>query len=238
MEKTPDLARPKRRLWGIVAVLAMAASVVFIAPASAVHDEANELPPGVEFVKTKADGTEIYKMPTLFFYDNTTGEQLEFAVMIGGDLWDACGARPGNEGGTPATSKVLVKEIRNGKYVVKSPPRGHSSYISVYRTEMPPPVFFGEVCGGFFENGDPIPPPFASGFGTVHHKSWVSDVMEVMNDSTPQPRGRYRNGVEGVVVDANGTVYDVQTVAVFGVRDPNAIPEFDTLTATLTPREG
>ncbi|MGI9604770.1 MAG: hypothetical protein ACR2P0_01400 [Acidimicrobiales bacterium] len=238
MDRTRDTERPKRRWWGVGGVLALVASLVFVGPASASHEAGDDLPAGVEFIRTRADGTEVYRMPTLFFYDNTTGEEHEFLVMIGGDMWDVCGARPGNEGGTPGQSRVLVKESRNGTTLVKSTPSGHTSYVSVYRTTMIVPEFFGSVCGGFFENGNPIPPPYATGSGTIRHKSWVTDVMEVLDDRTPQPIGRYRNGIEGVVVDVDGNLFDVRTEGVFRVRDPQGPPDFTTMTASLTPHAG
>ena len=238
MGETSDSARPRGRMWGIVAVMAVAASVVFVAPASATHDTGEPLPDGVEYIRTRADGTEIFQVPTLFFYDDLTGDQNEYLVIFGGDMLDVCRVRPGQEDAVAAPSKMLVKENRNGTYLVKSAPSGHDSYVSVYRPGMSLPDFFDSVCGGFFGAGAPIPPPFATGTATLHHKSWVAEPLEVMNDFTPQPRGRYRNGVEGVVVDVDGNLYDVETLGVFRVRDPQGPPDFNTMTATLTPQAG
>jgi len=237
MERTPDSTRPNGRLWGILAVLAMAASLVFLAPAAATHED-SVIPQGVEFVRTKADGTEVFKMPSLFVYDNTTGDQLEYLTIHGGDMLDICEVRPGDEDGLPGKAKTLVRELSNGTFLVKGTPAGYTSYVSVYKTDMNVPDFFGSVCGGFFEAGAPIPPPFATGTATFRHKSWVKDPMDVLDYATWQPAGRYRNGVEGTVVDVDGILYDLKTVGVFKIRDPQGPPDFTTMTSTLTPQAG
>ena len=231
MQNTPDLSRPKRRLWGILAVLAMAASIVFIAPASA-QDEA--LPLGVEFIREKPDGTKVYRGPSGFVYDNTTGDRMDHVVIHAGDLFDVCGIR--DPEALPPATRILVKEQRN-KHVIKTTPAGFTSYTSVYKTDLPViPDFFDAACGGFFENGTPLPAPFAVGLATLHRWEWVADVNDALDMTTPQGRGKYRNGVTGVVADADGNRYDLETVADFTVRSSGAMPNFRTATVTLTPQ--
>lgn len=219
----------------MISVLALAASIVFIAPASA---QDQPLPPGVEFIRERANGTMVYRGPSGFSYDNTTGDQLDYVVVQGGDMYDVCGVRPGDaDGGLPPISRQLVKQGRNGKYVIKTPPAGVTTYTSVYKSDLPAiPDFFDAVCGGFFENGIPILAPFATGMPTLHRWEWVADWRDALDVTTPQGRGRYRNGVEGVVVDADGNPYDLVTVADFTVRSSGDIPDFNELSVTLTPQ--
>ena len=134
---------------------------------------------------------------------------------------------------------MLVSERANGTYLMKSGPAGHTTYVAVYQMNgMIVPEFFDANCGGYFGNGDPIQAPLATGVGTVHHKSWVRDVEEVLNDATPQPIGRYKNGVTAVVADAAGNRYDVETEAIFRVTNPGDVPNFQVMTATMTPQAG
>ena len=230
MERARDSARPKRRVHGVIAVLALAASVVFVAPVSA-QDE--PLPPGVEVVRTKGDGTVVYRAPQAFAYDNTTGGDLQYVVVQGGDMFDVCGIR--DPEGLPPLAKVLVRE-RGKRHVIKTAPAGVTSYTSVYRTNLPViPDFFDATCGGFFENGTPIPAPFATGLTTLRRWESVVDVRDALDIRTPQGRGKYRNGVTGVVADADGNTYDLEAVADFSVSASGAIPNFRTLTVSLTP---
>ncbi len=237
MYETPDSTRPKTRLWGVIAVLAMAASIVFIAPASASHAE-GELPMFVEHVNTKANGTEVYRAPMSRVYDNLTGETMEYVVIWNGDIYDVCGVRDPSAIAPPA-KKFLAKQKGNGKWTVKTPPGGHVAYTSVYKTELPViPDFFNAACNGFFGEGKPLPAPFATGVATVMEKvTRLADPLEQFDGSTPPPRGKHYNAVTGEVADANGVVYDLEAVADYIVRDPMApMPEFNQLTVTLTPK--
>ena len=80
-----------------------------------------------------------------------------------------------------------------------------------------------------------MPAAFASGFATMNERVRVRDLAAWLDDSTPQPRGRYLNGVEGVVADADGNAYDLVTVADFRVK-ANGAPVFDEISVTLTPK--
>lgn len=235
MEKTPDSSRPRRRLWGVISVLAVAASIVFIAPASAQDGDAGPL--GVELIRTRANGTEVYRGPSGYVYDNSTGEQLDLVVIHGGDLYDVCGVRTGDADGLPPIGRFLVKQARNGKYVITTPPAGFTTYTSVYKTDLPViPDFFDAACGGFFGSGTPLPAPFATGMATLHRWEVVADKDNAINVGTGQPRGKYRNGVEGVVADADGNLYDLVTVADFIKKSIDGPPIFNVGTVTLTPQ--
>ncbi|MGI9607619.1 MAG: hypothetical protein ACR2P0_15935 [Acidimicrobiales bacterium] len=231
--------RLRTRLIGVAVVLAAIATLVFVAPAGASHGD-GELPMFVEHVRTRGDGTDVYRAPLAKVFDNTTGESLEYVVIWSGDLYDVCGVRDPS-GPPPPAKKMLAKERPNARWTVKTPPGGHVGYTSVYSTDMAVFDFFDASCGAFFGEGRPLPAPYATGMTTLRDKATrLVDPIVYLDGSTPLPRGKYLNSVIGEVADANGALYDLEAVADYVVRDPNpeVTPDFDELTVTLTPKAG
>ena len=231
MEKTPDLARPKRRLWGIAAVLAMTASVVFVAPAGADHEDV-VVPPVVTIVAERANGKVVFDSPQVRVYDDqvrSDGAPAQWLAIGGWSLIDICTSVD-----PPPLARLMYYERPNGVYIGKTFGGGVDMEVHVYKTDMNVPDFFDSACGGFFGEGTPMPAAFASGFATLTERVRVRDLSTWMDDATPQPPGRYLNGLVGVVADADGNVYDLVTAADFRVT-ANGAPAFDEISVTLTP---
>lgn len=231
MEKTPELARPKRRLWGIVTVLSVAASLVLVAPAGADHEDV-VVPPGVTIIAERANGRVVFDSPQVRVYDDQVRSDdapAQWLAIGGWTLIDICTSEA-----PPPIARLMYYERPNGIYIGKTFGGGVDMEVHVYKTDMNVPDFFDSACGAFFGQGTPMPAAFASGFATLTERVRVRDLSTWMDDSTPQPPGRYLNGLEGIVADADGNVYDLVTVADFRVK-ANGAPDFDEISVTLTP---
>jgi len=236
MDTNTDSRRPPRnrggRIWGIVAILTLFASVVVAAPVGADHEDV-EIPPLVTIVAERANGKVVFEAPGGRVYDDLVrpdGEPAQWLAIWNGSLIDVCTSEE-----PPPDFRQLYWERPNGAYIGKTLSGGVEAEVHVYKTDMNVPDFFDSACGAFFGEGTPMPAAFASGIATMTERVRVRDLAAWLDDSTPQPPGRYLNGVEGVVADADGNAYDLVTVADFRVK-ANGAPVFDEISVTLTPK--
>jgi len=218
------------RAWGVVAILTLFASIVAAAPVGAEHEDI-VVPPVVTIIAERPNGKVVFESPQIRVYGDLVrrdDEPAQWLAIGGSSLIDVC------LGDLAPTVPLLYIERPNGTYIGKTLAGGLEMEVHVYKTDMNVPDFFDASCGGFFGEGTPMPAAFASGFATMTEKVRVRDVATWMNDLTDQPRGRYLNGLEGVVADADGNAYDLVTVADFRVK-ANGAPVFDEISVTLTP---
>jgi hypothetical protein len=221
----------RTRVWGIVAILTLFASIVVAAPVGADHEDV-VLPPGVTIINERPNGKVIFESTQGRVYDDqvrSDGEPAQWLAIGGGSLIDIC-----VDTGFPPVP-LLYLERPNGAYIGKTLAGGIEMEVHVYKTDLNVPDFFDSACGGFFGQGTPMPAAFASGFATMTEKVRVRDLSAWMDDLTPQPPGRYLNGLEGVVADADGNAYDLVTVADLRVK-ANGAPLFNEISVNLTPK--
>ena len=130
-----------------------------------------------------------------------------YALIVGDDMLGICTDAPMIEIDT-----VVYRQP--GSFVVRTQPGG-ATEIPMYLYEVDPELgvfdFFGQVCGGFAENGTPIPPPTAVGLGTFRVFEQPT-VVPWLWDGV-QPAGKYRNSVEGTFADVDGNTFDVDASA-------------------------
>ena len=219
------------RTWGIVAILTLLASVLVAVPAGADHEDP-VVPTGVTIIAERPNGKVIFDSPQVRVYDDQVRRDnapAQWLAIGGWSLIDICTSEA-----PPPIARLMYYERPNGVYIGRTFGGGVEMEVHVYKTDMNVPDFFDSACGAFFGQGTPLPAAFASGFATMTERVGVRDLSAWMDDSTPQPPGRYLNGLEGVVADADGNVYDLVTVADFRVK-ANGAPDFDEISVTLTP---
>ena len=153
-----------------------------------------------------------------------------FALIAGGDLLDVCTS--------PYPREREMRIYRQGDgFVVRLGAAGQDMPMFLYETDLGVFELFDSACGGFFENGTPIPHAVASGVGTMKLFERPSELPWV-SAGGPPPVGSYRNSVEGTLLDADGGTYEVDAAARFTVEEEGGDPIFEILELNVTPPAG
>ena len=153
-----------------------------------------------------------------------------FALIAGGDLLDVCTS--------PYPREREMRIYRQGDgFVVRLGAAGQDMPMFLYETDLGVFELFDSACGGFFENGTPIPHAVASGVGTMKLFERPSELPWVVAGGPP-PVGSYRNSVEGTLLDADGGTYEVDAAARFTVEEEGGDPIFEILELNVTPPAG
>ena len=196
-----------KRLLGLIASVAVLFSLIAVNPLGA-QDEVPEpfwlqnepIPEGAphSILEIGANGRVTATGPLARVY----GEAGDgFALIAGGDLLDVCTS--------PYPREREMRVYRQGDgFVVRLGAAGQDMPMYLYETDLDVFSLFDEACGGFFENGTPIPTAIASGIGNMRLFERPSELPWVTAGG-PQPAGSYRNSVEATLLDAQGNIYEV-----------------------------
>lgn len=225
-----------KRLLGMIATIAVLIGALSVSPLGA-QDEVPEpfwlqnepIPEGAphSILDIGANGRVTATGPLARVY----GEAGDgFALIAGGDLLDVCTS--------PYPREREMRVYRQGDgFVVRLGAGGQDLPMYLYETDLDVFSLFDEACGGFFENGEPIPHAIASGVGTMKLFERQSQLPWIVGGG-PQPAGIYRNSVEASLLDAQGNVYEVDAEARFTVETDGGAPDFEVLELNVTPPAG
>ena len=217
----------RTRVLGVVAVVATLFGLFTVSPLGA-QDEVPEpfwlqnepIPEGAphSIVDIGASGRVTATGPLARVY----GEAGDgFALIAGGDLLDVCTS--------PYPREREMRVYRQGdSFVVRLGAGGQNMPMFLYETDLGVFDLFDSACGGFFENGEPVPHAVASGIGTMKLFERPSELPWITQDG-PQPSGIYRNSIEATLLDADGNTYEVDAAARFTVAETGAFPDFEVL---------
>ncbi len=223
--------RPGGRTFGVMAlvsVLAIIAGLLGTAQAGAQQGsilDGYEIPEWMEVGDVLENGDVEFMAPIARVYGDK-GE--DWALVAGADLLSVCLDEP------PASQPGVLWQQSSGTFANRV---ADDVQVRGYLYEKDPSVdifeFFGQVCGGFFENGSPIPAPYASGYMDLRNRERGHSAPFFTFEE--QPAGRYRNSARGTLADRDGNTFTVSGVANYRVTKSGDLnPFFQRLTVSAS----
>lgn len=171
-----------------------------------------DIPPFINVIGQQGKWTE-FEGPFGRVYGN--GSQ-GFALIVGASIADVC------SGEMPPLGAGRFRQHYDGSWELRTPKGGIERDAYIYKTDLDVFAFFDASCGGFFEDGTPLPAAFASGPLTLRAREWGI----ALPFSEEQLPGRYKNSVRGALTGADGKEYRVRAVADYQVTGEGELDFF------------
>ncbi len=181
-----------------------------------------------EILEVRPNGRVSFEFPMTRFYGLA---EHDFVVIANEDLLSLCI-------GEIEKSQELVTYRAGGKFVTKTPPGGIELPTYVYATggDIDGLDFMFAACDAWADDGIAPPAPTYSGFTTLRVNSNPDIPLWASFD---QPAGFYRNGLQGVVSDSDGNMFDLSTFTSFPLTGlEQGPPAFVRHEVSVTPAVG
>lgn len=174
-------------------------------------------------LEVRPNGRVSFEIPIQHFYGLPFHD---YGVVTGGDLLDFC------TGDVPEQELITYRE--DEQFVSRTGPGGIELPTYVYDKQgLDVLSFMIGACEASFTSGEPLPQPIASGFATLRERSNPDIPMWAQ---VGQPTGFHRNGVTGIVADADGNQFDLSTFVSFPLTgQEQGPPDFVRHEVSLTP---
>ncbi len=184
---------------------------------------ADEYGNDARILEVRANGRVVFEIPILHFYGLPFHD---YGVVTGGDLLDFC------TGDVP--EQELITYRQDGQFVSRTGPGGLQMPTYVYDKQgLDVFSFMFGACEAWFNDGTPLPQPIASGFTTLRE---LSNPDVPLWSQVGQPTGFHRNGVSGIVADADGNEFEVSTFVSFPLTgQEQGPPDFVRHEVSFTP---